>query len=159
MADGNDLQMKRLDHLQGIVQRLAGNSFLIKGWAVTLVSAVLGFALKDATTSPLAYLAIVPVLLFWGLDAYYLAVERGVRKLYNDGAVAVQAALAPAAPAAVIAALPAANIAPAKVCFGRWFSAAKTPATCVIYLLLVFCILAVGTGWFLQVAKAIVVYI
>ena len=36
MADAIDQQLKRLDHLQGIAQRLAGNSFLVKGWAVTL---------------------------------------------------------------------------------------------------------------------------
>jgi hypothetical protein len=157
MADSNDLQMKRLDHLQGIIQRLAGNSFLIKGWAVTLVSAVLGFALKDATTSPLAYLAIVPILLFWGLDAYYLAAERNVRKLYNDGTLALQAALAPGAPAA--APLPAASIVPAKVCFCRWFCAGWAPATFVIYLLLIICTGAVGSGWFLHAAKTVTVYV
>jgi hypothetical protein len=154
MADSNDLQMKRLDHLQGVVQRLAGNSFLIKGWAVTLVSAVLGFALKDATTSPLAYLAIVPILLFWGLDGYYLAVERNVRHLYNEGARSLKTALTSAA-----AAPTAADIVPARVCLCLWFEAAKTPATSVIYLLLIFCTLAVGTGGFLQAAKAIVVYV
>jgi hypothetical protein len=156
MTDITDLQMKRQDHLQGIIQRLAGNSFLIKGWAVTLVSAVLGFALKDATTSPLAYVAIVPVLLFWGLDAYYLAAERNVRTLYDAGALALQAALAAVAPAAP--ALPGADIVPAKVCFCRWFCAAKTPATCVIYLLLIFCIGAVGTGGFLRAAKTAIVF-
>jgi len=156
MADSNDLQMKRLDHLQGIIQRLAGNSFLIKGWAVTLVSAVLGFALKDATTSPLAYLAIVPILLFWGLDAYYLAVERNARKLYNDGALALQAVLTPAAAAAP---LPGASIELTKVWFCPWFCAVWTPATFVIYLLLIICTGAVGSGWFLHAAKTATVYV
>jgi hypothetical protein len=92
MADAIDHHLERLDHLQSIVQRLAGNSFLIKGWAVTLVSAILGFALKDAgATAQLAYLALVPILLFWGLDGYYLAAERQIRDLYNDGAAALHA--------------------------------------------------------------------
>src|SRR5580704_9020987 len=90
MPDVNDQQLKRLDHLQGIVQRLGGNSFLIKGWTLTLVSAVLGFALKDpATTAPLGYLALMPIILLWGLDAYYLAIERRVVSLYNNGATAL----------------------------------------------------------------------
>ncbi len=156
MADIIDLHMKRLDHLQGIIQRLAGNSFLVKGWAVTLVSAILGFAIKDATSSPLAYLAIVPILLLWGLDAYYLAVERNIRALYNEGAGVLRGALTAASGAP---APPDAQIVSAGVCFCRWFCAAKTPATFVIYLLLLICTGAVGSGWFLKAAKAIPVYV
>jgi hypothetical protein len=37
-----------LDHAQSIIERLAGNSFSIKGWAVTFVSVFLGFGVKDA---------------------------------------------------------------------------------------------------------------
>jgi hypothetical protein len=153
MTDPMDHHLKRLDHLQSVIQRLAGNSFLFKGWAVTLVSAVLGFALKDATTSPLAYLALVPIVLFWGLDGYYLAVERNTRKLYNDDTGAMQDVLAGVRGAA----LPDARIAPVKVGFCGWCDAAFTAATWVIYLLLIICTVAVGSGMFLRVAKAIVI--
>ncbi len=47
MTELIDQQLKRLDHLQSIVQRVAGNSFLIKGWAVTLASAILGLTLSN----------------------------------------------------------------------------------------------------------------
>jgi hypothetical protein len=61
------------------------NSFLIKGWAITLASAFLGVALKDdaGPIAKVAFLAILPTLCFWLLDAYYLAAERVVRGSYG----------------------------------------------------------------------------
>lgn len=161
MPDLSDLHLKRLDHLQGIVQRLAGNSFLIKGWSVTLVSAVLGFALKDpATTSELAYLALVPIVLLWGLDAYYLAVERNFRSAYNTDAAALQARLS----ADPNANLPLPNLPEAEITTLRagvygWLDAASTRATWVLYLLLVICSVAVGSGAFLRVVEQVDLYV
>ena len=68
--------------LQATVARLAGNSFTIKGWSVTLVSALLAFAVKELDWH-LAALSILPLVLFWGLDAYYLRQERLFRHLYE----------------------------------------------------------------------------
>jgi hypothetical protein len=153
MADAIDHHLERLDHLQGIVQRLAGNSFLIKGWTVTLVSAILGFALKDGgATAQLAYLALVPILLFWGLDGYYLAAERQVRDLYNDGAAALNAVSS----SSTAPALPDPRIRPAPVGYHRWLSASSTAATVLLYLLLAFCALAVASGAFGRAAKLMV---
>ncbi len=71
-----------LQLIQGMVSRLAGNSFLIKGWSVTLISAL--FALAAANTNPLfVYLAYFPSFAFWSLDAYFLRQERLFRKLYD----------------------------------------------------------------------------
>ena len=75
----------KLVHLQltqGVINRLAGNSFLVKGWSVTLISAL--FALAAAGTQPLfVYLAYFPAFAFWALDAYFLRQERLFRKLYD----------------------------------------------------------------------------
>ena len=71
-----------LQLLQGVVSRLASNSFLIKGWSVTLISAL--FALAAAKADPLfVYLAYFPSLSFWALDAYFLRQERLFRKLHD----------------------------------------------------------------------------
>ena len=72
---------KHLDLLQDVIKRLAGNSFLIKGWSVTLVTALLGLAV-DGATPALAGLALLPALMFWGLDGYFLAQERLFRRIY-----------------------------------------------------------------------------
>src|SRR4051812_9817924 len=76
-------QLKHLDMIQAIIARLAGNSFMIRGWSITLVSALLGFAFKDWNW-PLVTACFVPNLMFWGLDSMYLLEERKFRWLFNE---------------------------------------------------------------------------
>lgn len=82
----DDQRVKHLEIVQAVITRLGQNSFAVRGWSVTLVSVLFALiAAKDAP--PLATLvALVPTIVFWGLDAYYLRHERLFRKLY--GAVA-----------------------------------------------------------------------
>jgi hypothetical protein len=42
-----DNYIKHLEMIQGVVDRLAENSFKYKGWCITLVSALLALAAKD----------------------------------------------------------------------------------------------------------------
>lgn len=72
---------KPLEFIQNIINRMANNSFILKGWSVTLVAGIIGFSLTNSVT--VAYLAFLPALIFWGLDAYYLRQERLYRELYN----------------------------------------------------------------------------
>ncbi|MHA7661865.1 hypothetical protein [Mycolicibacterium sp. HS_4_1] len=74
---------KHMDFVQAIITRLANNSFLLKGWALTLASAVLGFAITQKHAG-LALAALVPVAAFWLLDTYYLRQERAFRDMYVD---------------------------------------------------------------------------
>jgi hypothetical protein len=78
----DEKKVKHLELIQGVVNRLAGNSFSMKGWSITLVSALFALAAKDANVR-YAALALLPALCFWGLDAYYLRQERLFRKLYD----------------------------------------------------------------------------
>lgn len=73
---------KHLELVQGVINRMASNSFMLKGWAVTLVAGIFALAGKD--TDKLYFLvAYVPIIIFWGLDAYYLLQERLYRLLYD----------------------------------------------------------------------------
>ena len=74
-------RIKHLEMIQSVVSRLASNSFALKGWSITVVSALLALAAKDANER-YALLALFPVACFWGLDAYYLWQERLFRALY-----------------------------------------------------------------------------
>jgi hypothetical protein len=126
---------RRLDHLQGVINRLAGNSFSIKGWVITLVTAMLGFALKDNRSVPeIAYLAVLPTIVFWILDGYYLAAERSVRYLYNSVASSTKChdmgISVPPVPLGAIAA------------------AAVRPTTLLLYVSLLTCEVLVGLGVF-----------
>ena len=74
--------MKHLEMIQGVINRMASNSFLLKGWAVTLVAGIFALSSKDA--DKLYFLiAYISILVFWGLDEYYLLQERLYRKLYD----------------------------------------------------------------------------
>lgn len=78
----DDYRIKHLELTQEVIARMAGNSFLIKGWAVTIASALFGFASKEYRQT-FATIALLPSLVFWGLDAYYLRQERLYRALYD----------------------------------------------------------------------------
>jgi hypothetical protein len=82
-----DDKVKHLEIIQGVVNRLAGNSFLIKGWSVTLTSAL--FALAAARSDRrFVLLSYFPVTMFWILDSYFLYQERLFRNLYDKVRVA-----------------------------------------------------------------------
>jgi hypothetical protein len=77
-----DVKLKHLEMIQAVIARMASNSFLLKAWTVTLVSALLALAAKDADRR-LLILAYFPSLAFWLLDGYFLRQERLFRKLYD----------------------------------------------------------------------------
>jgi hypothetical protein len=76
---------EQLKMIEAVIGRLAGNSFLLKGWTVTLVAGLTTFSAADADRS-FALIAVFVVLVFGFLDAYYLALERSYRELYRRAA-------------------------------------------------------------------------
>ena len=74
-----ECMFKEIEIIQEIIKRMAYNSFMIKGWAVTLV--VVTLLLRG--TKIQAFIAFIPLLVFWFLDAYFLWQERMYRKLYD----------------------------------------------------------------------------
>jgi len=77
-----DAKIQHLQMIQGVINRLANSSFLLKGWSVILVSALFALAAKDVKIY-FIYLAYFPAIAFWGLDGYFLRQERLFRKLYD----------------------------------------------------------------------------
>lgn len=78
----DEVQLKHLEFIQNVVTRMASNSFLLKGWSVTLVAAIFALTVSNPSVY-LVTIAILPALAFWGLDAYYLRQERLFRRLYE----------------------------------------------------------------------------
>ncbi|MEA3066318.1 MAG: hypothetical protein QOJ27_2779 [Sphingomonadales bacterium] len=76
---------KHLDFLQAVITRLAGNSFLVKGWSITLTTAIVGLAVKDGGGA-FALVGLPAVAVFAMLDAYYLALERCFRHRFETAA-------------------------------------------------------------------------
>lgn len=78
--------LKQLEMIQAIINRLANNSFLIKGWFITVVTAGLGLYFQFKTFD-LLYLVLFVIFMFWYLDAFYLREERIFRAIYEDKAL------------------------------------------------------------------------
>ena len=68
--------------LQGVVNRMAGNSALCKTLCITLVAAVAAIA-ASAKSAGAVWVALIPLLVFAALDIVYLSLERGFRATYN----------------------------------------------------------------------------
>lgn len=78
----NENKLKYLDMVQGVINRMASNSFSLKGWSVTLVAGI--FALANKDTNKMYFLVTyIPIIVFWFLDSYYLLQERLFRALYG----------------------------------------------------------------------------
>lgn len=76
-------QIKHLEFIQNVITRMNTNSFQIKGWNITIVSAI--FAIYASTKNNYFLLTtLFPSIIFWLLDSYYLLQERKFRGLYND---------------------------------------------------------------------------
>jgi hypothetical protein len=71
-----------LGFIQDIVTRMARNSYLLKGWTVTLVAAIFALSLRLESVAFVG-IAFLPTIVFAGLDAYYLSMERSFRDLYD----------------------------------------------------------------------------
>lgn len=92
MADENIInrKIKHLEFIQSNIARMNQCSFQMKGWMITIVSALLALFVasvdKETSTGNAMYIfiAIVPTLIFWFLDSYYLQQERKFRGIYND---------------------------------------------------------------------------
>jgi hypothetical protein len=77
-----DSKIKHLEMLQAVINRMASNSFVFKGWAVTIITGISAFA-AQGSNNKLLLVAFFATLLFWAVDAYYLSLERCYRALYT----------------------------------------------------------------------------
>jgi len=78
-----ECKLKHLDLIQGVINRMASNSFSLKNWTVVLVSALFALAARYPDNNFVA-IAFLPVASFWLLDGYFLRQERLYRKLYDS---------------------------------------------------------------------------
>lgn len=85
-----EAKFKHLDYIQAAIGRMATNSFLFKGWAVTLAAGLSAFAAVNTKTALLS-IALVSTVMFWALDGYYLWLERGFVELHKKVAAKADA--------------------------------------------------------------------
>lgn len=81
----NDDDRQYLQMMQSNIERMATNSANCKTWMVAFVTAFM--ALGSSSIVVARYwllLGIIPILLFWYLDTFYLHLERAMRNRERD---------------------------------------------------------------------------
>ena len=83
MDDRKEILMKEIDLIQGCINRMAQNSFVIKGWTITLIAVVLALLPETVDLQVLSGVGVIATLCFWYLDAFFLRTERLYRWKYE----------------------------------------------------------------------------
>jgi len=75
----NDDVRQYLQMMQNNIERMAANSANCKTWMVTILSALMAVQCTIHDLNGWLLLGLLPVVLFWYMDVYYLHLERGMR--------------------------------------------------------------------------------
>lgn len=77
------IKIAHLGFIQGVINRMGSNSFAAKGWCVVIIAALIALV-SSKTTGGFIGFSLVTIILFWGLDAYFVRQERMYRDLYKS---------------------------------------------------------------------------
>jgi hypothetical protein len=79
-------KIAHLQMIQGVIDRMGGNLFYLRGWSITLLAGLFTIStsdlLKVSNWAPLLFFILL--LLFWMYDAYFLSLECKFRGLYDQ---------------------------------------------------------------------------
>lgn len=76
-------KIKHIEMIETIIERMAKNSFQLKGWSMTLIAFV-GAISAHGSDKRFILLAFIPIIGFWILDSFYLQQERKYKLLYKN---------------------------------------------------------------------------
>lgn len=76
-------KIKHLEMIEAIIERMAKNSFQLKGWTMTLIT-IAGAVSAQGSDKRFILLAFIPIIGFWILDSFYLQQERKYKQLYKN---------------------------------------------------------------------------
>jgi len=78
----NKNKLKHLDYIHNTINRMSTNSFIIKGWTISIVSVLFIFTDNDMNKK-LIVVTLLSILVFWYLNGFFLQQERKFRALYD----------------------------------------------------------------------------
>ncbi|MAV90459.1 MAG: hypothetical protein CL676_03495 [Bdellovibrionaceae bacterium] len=76
-------KLKYFEFIQNVINRMAQNSFILKGWIVTLASGLMALAAHESDKRFIAVIYFCAPLFFM-LDGYFLHQERMFRELFRE---------------------------------------------------------------------------
>jgi hypothetical protein len=79
----NETRIRYLEAIQRVIDRLSNISFILKGWAVSLVAGLMALA-ASGSNQGFVLIAYIPIVVFWFLDAYFLMMERQYRQFFEE---------------------------------------------------------------------------
>lgn len=83
-AENNQIVLeKEIDLIQSCVNRMAQNSFMVKGWLITLVTVILALLPENVNVRGVCIIVLLATFCFWYLDAFFLRLERLYRWKYE----------------------------------------------------------------------------
>jgi hypothetical protein len=68
-----DVLHKEIDLIQACINRMARNSFVIKGWVITLAAALLALLPELVNPRAVCIIVLLVTFCFWYLDAFFKA--------------------------------------------------------------------------------------
>lgn len=74
---------KEIDLIQSCINRMAGNSFLLKGWLVSVIAIIMTIGKDGTNKAVIITTAAIVTFSFWYLDAIFLRNERLYRAMYK----------------------------------------------------------------------------
>ncbi len=74
---------KEIDLIQNCINRMSQNSFLLKGWAISILAVVLAIMKDFHDPIYLSLIMLIPLISFWYLDSFFLQKEKMYRKMYE----------------------------------------------------------------------------
>lgn len=74
---------KEIELIQACITRMAQNSFMIKGWFVSLYAVILALLPEKVNMLLLCSALVAVTLIFWYLDGFFLRTEKIYRKIYD----------------------------------------------------------------------------
>lgn len=80
--ESNEKRLKHLELIQGVISRMGGNLFRMRGWMITILVG-LSALFVQFQRNELQVILVFVVFIFWIHDAYFLSLERSYRHLYD----------------------------------------------------------------------------
>lgn len=80
----NNDERQYLEMIQANIERMASNSANCKTWLITMITGFMAISCGFEELHWWLLLAIVPTVMFWYLDGFYLSLERGMRNRQRD---------------------------------------------------------------------------
>lgn len=82
-SERKEILNKEIDLIQSCIKRMSQNSFMVKGWLISLIAVVLTLLPEKFDLKILCSVGCIVVICFWMLDAFFLKTEKLYRMKYD----------------------------------------------------------------------------